>query len=512
MKGPTGRAAILARLALSIGVIFGGAMLLEGVLRIAVPAPTPWRIYGRHFHHSLPIVNGAASRGWPTPEPPQETSWLSEAKEPGELRIFVFGESSVQGAPWGEAYAAPVMLSDLLAEALPGRPITVVNMGRGSTMTIDSYYYLVGVARFAPDLVIFYQGVNDRFDADPEMCAPVLHPTAHRTWRWLVERSHLLWTARVRGPAWYRSLIPADQRGTLEVRTDACPPRDGFRAWTKLLVHTASAAGARVIVTTPVASDLWNLDEDHGPAGLRPVSGAEGKAEVRARQRHARLADAVERTEGPYREMLGCWLDAPCQATLRGNPSAEFLELTAPMRAQTEMLADSWRAAAAEVGGQVVEFNALLRARSEAGLILPPVVQDAVHLSLDGYWLLAWSWARAVEARLQDRPLPPLDPAAVPQPQGSRYLSRMNDDARKWGLNHCQRLAIEWRRWMNNRLLFTATSIAENAWAACQEVEARDVLDWLRRRLADPAGRVGEGAQAGDLDIEPLLVETRGQR
>jgi hypothetical protein len=55
------------------------------------------------------------------------------------------------------------MLHDHLGASLPGRDVTVVNMGRGAGTTMDSYYFLATIARLSPDFIVFYQGGNDFF-------------------------------------------------------------------------------------------------------------------------------------------------------------------------------------------------------------------------------------------------------------------------------------------------------------------------------------------------------------
>lgn len=57
-------------------------------------------------------------------------------RDPGELRIFAVGESTVFGYPADGRIAFPARLQEILAARLPGRAVRVVNAG---IPTYDSY-------------------------------------------------------------------------------------------------------------------------------------------------------------------------------------------------------------------------------------------------------------------------------------------------------------------------------------------------------------------------------------
>jgi hypothetical protein len=83
-------------------------------------------------------------------------------KQPGEMRAVMVGGSTVfgYGGPWHEA--APAFLEAELRRAHPDTPITVVNLGYNNEgafaalPTLEDYRYL------DYDLVILYEGYNDR--------------------------------------------------------------------------------------------------------------------------------------------------------------------------------------------------------------------------------------------------------------------------------------------------------------------------------------------------------------
>ncbi len=89
---------------------------------------------------------------------------LSQHKRPGEVRIFLYGESTMHGgalypystiAKWLKLY-----LSDLLPEDVM-KHVTIVNFGRmGSDSTFTANAFIQTLA-YKPDLAIFYMAHND---------------------------------------------------------------------------------------------------------------------------------------------------------------------------------------------------------------------------------------------------------------------------------------------------------------------------------------------------------------
>ena len=114
-----------------LGPSTGGirAHVAELSTRLLVAPPAPILLRDGIYVSQLPLVSGRDTVAWLSggDHPP-----LSTAKRDGEIRIFVFGESSVQGSPWEYPGSPPTMLYDQLHSRFPGRDLTVVNMGRGA--------------------------------------------------------------------------------------------------------------------------------------------------------------------------------------------------------------------------------------------------------------------------------------------------------------------------------------------------------------------------------------------
>lgn len=92
---------------------------------------------------------------------------LPRAKPPGEIRIFIFGGSSVAGGGTGQHGGTTIagQLERLIAEAnpFPGRKVRVVNAGVGGWFSAQELsLFALDVINYAPDMVIFFDGFNDR--------------------------------------------------------------------------------------------------------------------------------------------------------------------------------------------------------------------------------------------------------------------------------------------------------------------------------------------------------------
>ena len=193
-----------ARWLLALASLASTLLLGECGVRCFVPRPAPHRASEGLYFNTLRKVDGFDTRLIVTGES------LPEKKRPGELRIAVFGESTVQGSPWDSMGSPPTMLRDQLVALYPGRDLTIINMGRGAGYSMDAYYFLVSLKTFALDYVIVYEGANDEYKLDREMCLPSTHPHLHAAWRWIVTHSRLAFTLRAVAPGWLLDLQNRD--------------------------------------------------------------------------------------------------------------------------------------------------------------------------------------------------------------------------------------------------------------------------------------------------------------
>ncbi len=89
-----------------------------------------------------------------------DQSFLAE-KPPNGLRIFTLGDSSAFGYPWGGDVAFTAILSDVLAESLPGRVVECVNAAGVSYGMQRLQAILPEILSYSTDIIVVYCGHNE---------------------------------------------------------------------------------------------------------------------------------------------------------------------------------------------------------------------------------------------------------------------------------------------------------------------------------------------------------------
>lgn len=404
MKAVKGRTySLRSRLLLALAVVPALFLLLELVFRLVWGAWAPTRLGPGYFRENLELVSGF-SRGTHRPSEigiqPLETE-----KQEGEIRIFVFGESSVEGVPWGTFGSFPWMLHELLAERYPDRLFTVVNMGKASAMSMDLHYYLMYAKRYQPDFIVFYSGMNDEFNQDPEMCRLVLHPHLYGVWSWMTEHSAFFWSLRAMGPGWLAGITGEPEPGMEmgEPRKDLCPRKEAFSRWTGTLVQQALEQGARVLIATPVLSPMYELEAKNLMEGGAPIAFLKTRE-----QKYRQLLLCTSDLSCDYREEYRKVLDKEFgeQSTSRSIPdrfkSANTDEDPGTKYGEnTEYKIDAWKRAAKEHGAVLIDFHEILSRSSPGGWIGPDAIVDEIHLTPRANLLLAELIARELADLLQ---------------------------------------------------------------------------------------------------------------
>ena len=417
--------------ALALGTVLVTLGALELAARLAMPSRGPVLVREGYYANPLPLTTGPIGSG-SAHAPSGER--LPEAKRPGEVRVFVLGESSVWGAPLDPDAAMPAMLLDDLRLRSPSRTFTVVNMGRPGSISANVYYYLLFIRRYSPDLVVFYMGMNDSDSIGGEQCLLATRPAAHSLWRALAERSWLLWTLRTFGPTKVWALT---RRWTYQLPDRDCaqPP---FPSWTRLLVETARKAGARVVIATPVQ----NVAEELGPQDLDPskaipelsamdegykrlvacqlTEGCDFSARLLAAFAARHAARKAGRVDDEGRKALEERALARLDPERRGRAMAagylSFCEL------EVEDKARAWRQAADAAGAEVVDFHRILAGLSPHGVLSERWFADSLRLKPEGYLLLARLVGGRIAFLLDGTPESPVAP---PRPaETAAYLAR----------------------------------------------------------------------------------------
>jgi hypothetical protein len=493
---------LAARLLLAFTSVLVTLLVLEGLTRLFIPPPAPVQLRDGLYASQLAKVNGRDTVLIAEGEP------LPEKKREGEIRIFAFGESSVQGSPWGYFGSPPALLYDQLRAVVPGKDVTVVNMGRGAGYMIDSYYFLASIGRFSPDYIVIYQGGNDSYRVDREMCMPATHPVLYRGWRWIAEHSRFAWTVRAQGP---RAIANFRHPGG-ESRSDSpmgsaelCDDTTAFRGWSEILSETGRGMGAQVIMTTPVQSPLRWAEDGVALSGIDlPVHPA-------------------DREEG-YRRLLACILTDGCDL------AALWDEVRPAGRHGGGYQRDYWgeprpRAmleAAAKSGARGIDLFAYME-KSAAGGLSPLLFSDEVHLTMEGYSRLAWLWTSLLGPDLGSGPLPELPPPV----DRERYLGdifRHGGNGGMGGAGQSGRacLLLSWANlYLRVNMSLIAGSILQQAISLDAPapgmlpttragLQAKLLIGWLRQLDGlDPQLPPALAARLGDVNIAEMTRQLR---
>ncbi len=95
------------------------------------------------------------------PQEPQAQRDFLATKPPGTFRIFVVGESSAEGSPYGTSLAFSSWLARRLAAEAPEVRWEVVNAALAGAQAGSMLAMVRDIARHAPDLLIVYLGHNE---------------------------------------------------------------------------------------------------------------------------------------------------------------------------------------------------------------------------------------------------------------------------------------------------------------------------------------------------------------
>jgi hypothetical protein len=468
-------------LALLIGVI-------EGAARMVVRRQAPVWVRDGLYENPLPLVTSEGGAPIDLAYLPRGDRRLPEAKAPGELRVAVLGESSVAGSPLDTLASMPAMLLDELRRVLPGRDLTVINMGRPGSISANVYYYLVYLRRFAPDYVVFYMGMNDDPFTPGEQCLLGEHPRLAAAWRGLVESSWAVWLTRVWG---------VQHLWRITRRSEWYPPRDcrvpTYEAWTELLVRFAQEHGARVVIANPICNPLRLADLRTAlvPDPVRPSTwGREA------------------------RELLACALEDECD--LDARVAAYLAEPVFPMLPSWRMLFSihvgmrsyAWEAAARATGASHIPFDAILAALSPHGLPSAGMFSDWLRLNPRAYLLLARLIAARVAGLETGHEPPP--PGVLPsQAEVDPYLDATFATGMRNVFEQLRfRAVVSAVPGLKYYLSVFSGPRCERR-GNCRELEAgRQVLAWLRWQAGLDPGLPSEQAQ-GLPAYDPLASDPR---
>jgi len=375
-----GRRRLFLVITLLVPLLLAGAA--EGLLRLTgLGALEPLFVPVEAAPGFLQPNPAAVQRFFPdprrAPDVSIDTTWFPAAKAPGTLRIFVQGESSAAGFPYGRWASPAALLQQRLQRAYPDRNVEVINTGMAAVTSYVLLDFADEIIAMQPDAVVVYAGHNEYLGIGGvgSSLASARSPTLARG---IVKLRRLhLYRSLERA---FGSLGPAAdplaaRNGTLmsRVAAERSIPLgsplyeqglDQFRGNLARLLQRYRAAGVPVFIGT-----LASNERDQPPFSSAPPEAGENSALVRferARQLEASGDHAAARAE---------YLAALDRDELRFRAPQAFNEVI--------------RETAVAAGATVVDVQAAFAAAAENGIIGAGLMLEHVHPDVEGYFQLA---------------------------------------------------------------------------------------------------------------------------
>lgn len=337
-------------------------------------------------------------------------TYFFEPKAEGTVRVMIVGESAIKGFPQPPALTAAAFLDEMLADALPGREVEVINLG---TTAIASYPILeIGVEALAhdPDVLIVQAGNNEFFGAFgvASLNRAGNSPGAIAAQRIGKSLALVQWAGEVFAKMRAKPAAPTTSSATLMERMigrDYTGPDDpirdaaarNIRTHLRTLIRRCEARGVPVVVC------LTGVNE----RGMAPLgqSRIDGLAPADTARFEALMALDPEKASDHLDDLR--W----AVATLPEHARAHWLLATAlhargefaeaqrafqrainldpmPWRAPSAVL-DAARSALDGTSAVLADAAPVLRAASEGGSIGWDLMVDHVHMSVLGQDLTA---------------------------------------------------------------------------------------------------------------------------
>jgi lysophospholipase L1-like esterase len=347
-----------------------------------------------------------------------ETAYFRMQKQPGTFRVFVQGESSAAGFPYGLGAALAGVLDQRLEREHPDREIEVISTAMAAVNSYALLDFADEIIAHEPDAVVVYVGHNEflgilgvgssmRLASTPGLTRAFLAVRDLRLFQ-LLARAYARWQpdAGPPAPAAGDSLM-ARVAGERSIALDSDTYRRGVRQFEDnlgRLLDRYRSAGVPVFIGTLVSNE-----RDQPPLAI--LAGAEGDAAGAAKTAYHAAQDAE--AAGQYDAAREGYAWARDLDPLRFRAPAAFNDVV--------------RRVADARGATVVDVHAAFAGASEHGLIGERLLLEHVHPNLDGYFLLADAFHAALLAStLLPPPELPLSRedarAGMPVSEIDRYL------------------------------------------------------------------------------------------
>ena len=297
---------------------------------------------------------------------------FAKDKPDGTVRIFALGGSTTYGRPFDDTVSFSGWLREILLEVDPGREYEVINAGGVSYASYRVAAVMEELLAYDPDVFVVYSGHN-------ELLERRTYGALMKTPGWALAAGGLLSrTAVFRAghsllhPPVEKTVLPAEVDTVLDnsagperyTRDDelAAAVAHHFERNLERMTAMARENGAQLVLATP-ASSLRDC---------RPFK-SEGPDERDASVWYAR-GEALYR-EGRFEEAREAYQRA-------------LDEDICPLRATTPIL-EAVRRVARRAGAPLVDFERTIASKAEHGIPGSDWFVDHVHLTEDGYRMLA---------------------------------------------------------------------------------------------------------------------------
>jgi len=316
-----------------------------------------------------------------------ETAYFRGEKQAGTFRVFVQGESSAAGFPYGLGASLAGVLDQRLERAFPSREIEVISTAMAAVNSYALVDFADEIIAQQPDALIIYVGHNEflgilgvgssmRLAATPGVTRAFL---AARNWRLFQLMSQVyarLRPAAVVAPGAAGDTLMARVAGERSIALQSDLYRSGLRQFESnlgRLLERYRRAGVPVLIGT-----LASNERDQPP--LAVLAGVESDAAGAARTAYHAAQDAEGAGNHPAAREGYAW--ARDLDPLRFRAPADFNSIVSQ--------------AAEAQGARVVDVHGAFVAASPNGLVGESLLLEHVHPNLDGYFLLADTYFSAL--------------------------------------------------------------------------------------------------------------------
>lgn len=319
-----------------------------------------------------------------------ETAYFRAQKAPGTFRVFVQGESSAAGFPYGLGAALAGALDQRFERAFPSREIEVISTALSAVNSYALLDFADEIIARQPDAVLVYVGHNEYLGVLGVGSTLRVATTPLLTRSFLAARELRLFQlmARLLGrgssPAVDGNRVVGDTlmervAGERSIPFDSAIYRAGLEQFDgnlRRLLAKYRAAGIPVFVGTLVSNE-----RDQVP--LAVLSGADADSAGAAKTAYLTAQDT---------EAAGNF-----EAAREGYAWARDLD---PLRFRAPSQFNATLAAASQAfDATLVDVHAAFVGASEHGLIGNALLLEHVHPNLDGYFLLADAYFDAMVAQ-----------------------------------------------------------------------------------------------------------------